>query len=46
MEALRTPDERFADLAGLPDKTTEAAFGADQVARIESRQHPDHDTDG
>jgi hypothetical protein len=36
----------FADLAGLPDKTTEAAFGADQVARIESRQHPDHDTDG
>jgi len=35
----------FAGLAGLPDKTTEAAFGAEQVAQIESRQHPDHDTD-
>ena len=34
----------FADLAGLPEKMTEAAIGADRLARIESRQHPDHDT--
>jgi hypothetical protein len=36
----------FAELPGLPgDKTTEEDLGAEQMAHLASRQHPDHDTD-
>ena len=34
----------FADLARLPEETTEVAVGAERLARIDNRQHPDKDT--
>ena len=34
----------FADLASLPEETTEVAVGAERLARIDTRQHPDKDT--
>ena len=33
-------------IPAMPHKTTEENTGAAKVARIESYQHPDHDTDG
>ncbi len=35
----------FHELAGLPDNRTEDLIPPDWLARIKSRQHPDHDTD-
>lgn len=34
----------FADLAGLPEKTTTLAIGAEREGQIVSHQHPDHET--
>ncbi len=35
----------FAMLAGLPESSTEAYLSPERLAKIESRQHPDHDTE-
>ncbi len=35
----------FSTLSGLPEARTEAAVPPERLARIESRQHPDHETE-
>lgn len=35
----------FARLHELPEETTEAGTGPELLARMKSRQHPDHDTE-
>ena len=35
----------FATLAALPAETTEGSTTPDRLARLASRQHPDHDTE-
>jgi hypothetical protein len=34
----------FEELCKLPGRTTEAVMPADRIAKLASRQHPDHDT--